>query len=104
MREVTQRRGLAIEWTVTSDRPPTPSDPDLIEVLLGTAAEQRLPHRVMHSGAMHDAQQMAKIARVAMIFVRSKDGRSHTPEEFSSIDDLVAGTELLTAALYRLAY
>ncbi|WQO61668.1 M20/M25/M40 family metallo-hydrolase (plasmid) [Sinorhizobium medicae] len=49
-------------------------------------------------------QQMAKIAKVAMIFVRSKDGRSHTPDEFSSIEDIVAGIEVLAAGLYCLAY
>jgi allantoate deiminase len=39
-----------------------------------------------------------------MIFVRSKDGRSHTPEEFSSIEDIVAGIRVLAGALYELAY
>jgi allantoate deiminase len=47
---------------------------------------------------------MAAIAPVAMLFVRSKDGRSHTPDEFSSIADIVAGIEVLAAALHRLAY
>ena len=58
----------------------------------------------MASGAGHDSQQMAKIAKIAMIFVRSKDGRSHTPEEFSSIEDIVAGIEVLAGALHALAY
>jgi allantoate deiminase len=39
-----------------------------------------------------------------MIFVRSKDGRSHTPEEFSSIPDIVAGIRVLAAGLHALAY
>ena len=58
----------------------------------------------MASGAGHDSQQMAKIAKIAMIFVRSKDGRSHTPEEFSSIEDIVAGIGVLAGALHALAY
>jgi allantoate deiminase len=58
----------------------------------------------MASGAGHDSQQMARIAKTVMIFVRSKDGRSHTPEEFSSIPDIVAGIKVLAAGLYRLAY
>jgi allantoate deiminase len=56
------------------------------------------------SGAAHDTQQIAGIAPVAMVFVRSRDGRSHTPEEFSTLDDMVAGIEVLAAALRRLAY
>ena len=58
----------------------------------------------MPSGAGHDAQQMSRICPVAMLFVRSKDGRSHTPEEFSSIPDIVDGIQVLTGTLYRHAY
>jgi allantoate deiminase len=58
----------------------------------------------MASGAGRDSQQMAKIARIAMIFVRSKDGRSHTPEEFSSIPDIAAGINVLAETLRALAY
>jgi allantoate deiminase len=39
-----------------------------------------------------------------MIFVRSKDGRSHTPAEFTSAEDAAAGIEILAAALHCLAY
>jgi allantoate deiminase len=56
------------------------------------------------SGAVHDTQRMAQQAKVAMIFVQSKDGRSHTPDEFSSIEHCTAGIEVLAAALYKLAY
>jgi len=44
----------------------------------------------MHSGAGHDSQVMAGRSNIAMIFVQSKDGRSHTPEEFTSVEDAVA--------------
>jgi len=39
-----------------------------------------------------------------LIFVRGKDGRSHTQEEFFSVDDIVAGIRLLAAGLQALAY
>jgi allantoate deiminase len=47
---------------------------------------------------------MADIARSAMIFVRSREGRSHTPEEFTSTEDAVAGIAVLAATLHKLAY
>jgi allantoate deiminase len=47
---------------------------------------------------------MAKIAKVAMVFARSKDGRSHTPEEFTSVEDSVAAIRVLAGALHELAY
>ena len=83
---------------------PCLSDPHLLQVMGSAAAELSMPHLVMPSGAGHDSQQMAIVAPVAMIFVRSKDGRSHTPEEFSSTEDIVKGTELLAESLHRLAY
>ena len=48
--------------------------------------------------------QVTSIAKMAMIFVRSKDGRSHTPEEFSSVADMVSGIKVLAAGLHTLAY
>jgi len=58
----------------------------------------------MASGAGHDTQQMARIAKTVMIFVRSEKGRSHTPEEFSTIGDIVSGIQVLAAGLHKLAY
>ena len=105
IREVASRRGLAIESRILFDHKPCRSDPGLVETLKQAAAEQSVPTLTMASGAGHDTQQIAAVAnKVAMIFVRSKDGRSHTPEEFSSVGDMVQGIKVLTAGLYALAY
>lgn len=104
MREVAERRGLEISWTHYVDHEPCLSDPGLVATFQEAAREQGIPFMTMPSGAGHDSQQMASIAKVVMIFVRSKDGRSHTPEEFSSIPDIVAGIRTLAAGLYKLAY
>lgn len=47
---------------------------------------------------------MAATCKVAMLFVQSKDGRSHTPAEFSALEHCVAGIEVLAAGLHRLVY
>jgi allantoate deiminase len=104
MREVADRRNLALEIRVTSDHAPCPSDPTLVALLQDAARAEGVPFMTMASGAAHDTQQMAKLARVAMIFVRSRDGRSHTQEEFSSIPDIAAGIKVLAAGLRRLAF
>ncbi|MDJ1466124.1 hydantoinase/carbamoylase family amidase [Nitratireductor sp. GZWM139] len=104
MLEVAARRGLDIDWNVMIDHEPTLSDPQLLGHLAKAAASQKVPVMTMASGAAHDAQQMAAITKVAMIFVRSRDGRSHTPEEFSSVEDMVSGIKVLAAALHGLAY
>lgn len=53
-------------------------------------ASMRLP-----SGAGHDGSMIGLIAPAGMIFVRTKNGRSHCPEEFSAPDDNVASVRAL---------
>lgn len=101
---VAERRGLKASWTIELDRPPCQCDPELVSLLERTARGQGVPFLTMHSGAGHDSQQMAEVAKVVMIFVRSVGGRSHTPAEFTTVDDAVAGITLLAGALYELAY
>lgn len=104
MREIAERRGLQISWTKPLDLPATSCDPAVVAALEQAAADEAIPFRRMHSGAGHDTQNIARIAKTAMLFVRSKDGRSHTPEEFTSVEDCVAAIRVLAATLYRLAY
>jgi allantoate deiminase len=104
MREVAARRGLTIEWDAGIDKAPCVSDPELVSCFREAAAEQGVATMTIASGAGHDTQQMAKIAKTVMIFVRSEKGRSHTPEEFSTISDIVAGIQVLAAGLHKLAY
>jgi allantoate deiminase len=104
MRDVAARHNLDISWTHTVDHAPCSCDPDLVAIIEESAREQEIPAMRMASGAAHDSQQMALKCPVAMIFVQSKDGRSHTPAEFSSVEHCVAGIEVLAAALHKLAY
>ena len=104
MREVAARRDLEISWEIIGDHEPRPCDPELVALYVDAAREQGVAAMTMPSGAAHDSQQMAQVARIGMIFVRSKDGRSHTPAEFTSVADATAGISVLAAALHRLAY
>lgn len=78
--------------------------PEIVAAIKATADEQGIRLGALPSGGRHDTQQMSRIARAGMIFVRSKDGRSHTPEEFSSIEDIVEAVKVLAGTLHRLAY
>jgi allantoate deiminase len=104
MQEIATRHDLDLTWEIMWDHDPQPCDPELVALLQKSAENQGTPHMLIPSGAGHDAQQMAQVARTAMIFVRSKDGRSHTPAEFTSAEDAAAGIEILAAALHCLAY
>ena len=104
MRDIAERRGLDIAWQTPLDLPPCICDPGIVGALERAGRQQDVPLIRLHSGAGHDTQNMAKIARAAMVFARSKDGRSHTPAEFTTVDDAVAAIDVLAAAMYELAY
>ena len=56
----------------------------------------------MNSGAGHDAMVMAEIAETGMIFVPSKKGLSHRPDEWTDYEDLQKGTEVLINIILNL--
>ena len=103
-RDMSAQWNVEVTWHVRSDTPPCICDSETVRLLETAAQEQGIPTMTMQSGAGHDSQIMAARSKVAMLFVRSKDGRSHTPEEFTTIEDAVAGIEVLAGALHTLAY
>jgi N-carbamoyl-L-amino-acid hydrolase len=54
------------------------------------------------SGAGHDAQEMARIVPMGMIFIPSKDGISHAPSEYSSPEDIANGANVLLQTILQL--
>ena len=72
------------------------------EEIRNAAGDLGLSHRQMQSGAGHDAQDMALICPVGMIFIPSKDGISHSPEEYSSPEDIANGANVLLATVLQL--
>ena len=55
----------------------------------------------MPSGAGHDAQDMARIGPVGMIFIPSIGGVSHSPKEFSRPQDIENGANVLLGAVMK---
>jgi hydantoinase/carbamoylase family amidase len=82
--------------------PAVPSDRTLVSALEEVA--HRHASRVMQlpSGASHDAQIMANLAPVAMLFVPSHDGLSHNANEYTAPADLLAGAAALVDAVQTL--
>ncbi len=80
---------------------PVPFDRKLVAMLEDLAEKRGLSCRRMISGAGHDAQMMARIAHVAMIFVPSAEGISHSPEEHTGDAELADGARLLLDAVLK---
>lgn len=96
------RRGVRLSSRLLADTSPAVLPAWLREVVAGTCAELDVPHRIMPSGASHDAQMINNVIPSGMIFVPSRDGISHSPEEWSSADDLATGIDVLAASLLAL--
>ena len=101
--EVCRRRGVALEVETLQRVAPVPCS-DLVRDAAERACE-RLGIRVheLPSGAGHDGMQLADLSPMGMIFVRSTDGVSHNPDEWSSREDCAAGAELLYHTVLDLA-
>ncbi len=94
--------GLSIEKRMSVE--PVAMDPALRGRMVASCEGRNLPYRVLPSGAGHDSQVMASVCPTAMIFVPSRKGVSHSPQEFSTHRALVEGMEVLRDVLYDLAW
>lgn len=74
-------------------------------VAAATAATEALgfSSRRMISGAYHDAMIMGRRVPVGMIFVPSRGGVSHHPDEYTAPEELDRGVAVLAGTLERLA-
>lgn len=103
MSAIARRRGLMFEYDVLSEIDPVRCDAAILAAVEDSARSLSASSRRLPSGAAHDAQSMADLAPVGMIFVPSKDGRSHSPAEWTSWESIELGANCLLRTLYRLA-
>jgi N-carbamoyl-L-amino-acid hydrolase len=100
---IAEKTGVAASSPrIISDNPPTPGDADLLAVLDAACETAGAKHRRMASGAGHDTAWMARITKAAMIFVPCVDGRSHSPDEFATTEDIALGAAVLLDAVKAL--
>ena len=94
-----QEKGVRINCTRTYAQTAQPCSPDL-SVQLGRAVKQTGGRGVsLPSGATHDASAMADLCPIIMLFVRSQDGISHKPEEFTAPEDMNTAIDVLARFL-----
>ena len=81
---------------------PAPTDARIRSLIAEAANELGLSTKSLPSGAGHDAQDMARLGPVGMIFVPSVGGISHSPKEFSRPGDIANGANVLLHTLLKL--
>jgi hydantoinase/carbamoylase family amidase len=81
------------------DNPSIILDSKLQDQLKKTGEMLELTSLVMDSGAGHDVMNMANKWPSGLLFIPCKDGISHNPDEFASLEDLEIGVKLLASHL-----
>ena len=87
--------GTDVRFVQFYESPAAITDPRIGDLIETSAAALGLSAQHMPSGAGHDAQSLAPIGPIGMIFVPSVDGISHAPTEFTSADDITNGANVL---------
>lgn len=99
-RRIADVRGTPISFNeIDVALTPAPTDERLRTVIETAAGSLGLSHRRLPSGAGHDAQDMAHVAPMAMIFVPSAGGISHAPQEYTAPADVASGVDVLLRTL-----
>ena len=102
-REIALRRKVEFAWEVVSKQDPIAMDARFVETAMRLATERGVKHRVMASGAGHDAMILASAGVPSlMLFVPSQGGVSHHPDELTSPKLLAGGIEFARALLRAL--
>jgi len=99
---IAEASGTKFDFKEINVNIPAPTDPRIRSVISEAATELGLSTYAMPSGAGHDAQDMARLGPVGMIFVPSVGGISHSPKEFSHPNDIANGANVLLHTLVKL--
>ena len=100
--EIGRLNGTTFHFSYEDISAPALTDKILQGMIATTAKQLDLSTKLMPSGAGHDAQEMAHIGPIGMIFIPSVGGISHSPKEFSNPGDIENGANVLLGALLRL--
>jgi N-carbamoyl-L-amino-acid hydrolase len=100
-KRVGEANGTTFDFKATHEDVPALSDPAIRAIIDDAAKELKLTTRHMPSGAGHDAQAMAQLGPMGMIFIPSIGGISHSPKEFSTATDIERGARVLMGAVLK---
>lgn len=99
---IAAQRGIDLKSETLIDEKPVAFSDTIINTITRVCESQKIDALPMPSGAGHDAAHIAHIAPAGMIFIPSRAGISHDPREFSTIEDIRRGAQVLLATLLEL--
>jgi len=100
--ELGARRGVELSSEWVSAEPPTLCAASIRDAIGEAITQLGEPALEIISGASHDAVHLAHLGPMGMIFIPSREGRSHCPEEWTDPDQVATGVAALLATVLRL--
>lgn len=93
--DIGERRGIPVMHELIQDLPPSPCDPELIEIMCEAVRKTGSSGRRMVSGAGHDTMVMSRFVPSILLFIRCLKGISHNPAESVTVEDVDQALEAL---------
>jgi ureidoglycolate amidohydrolase len=100
---ITAKRRVSIHSELLNADAPAVCAPLVVEALSESCRKHSLDFLPMVSRAYHDSLFMSRIAPTGMIFIPCRNGYSHRPDEYASLEDIARGTLVLAETLAALA-
>ncbi|MDO4581605.1 MAG: Zn-dependent hydrolase [Bacillota bacterium] len=101
-KEANKETRCKISYNLHVYKPAVAMDERLVDIVESICKENGQKYKTMGSSAGHDAKEFGLHVPTVMIFVPSKNGVSHSPEEFSAMEDIKIGTDLLLETIIRI--
>jgi len=101
--EISARRGVATRVELLNADAPADCAPFVVDALMAACQTHREKFMPMVSRAYHDSLFISRIAPVAMLFIPCRNGYSHRPDEYASIEDISRGARVLAETLASLS-
>lgn len=103
VQQISARRGVSARIELLNADSPAECAPEVVEALASSCRKVGENYLTMISRAYHDSLFMSRIAPAAMLFIPCRNGYSHRPDEYASIEDIARGTLVLAETLAELS-
>jgi len=100
---IAEQQDTVVAIAMISAEKPVEMHLEISELIEKSCISLGASYQMIHSGSGHDAMNMSRLVPTGMIFVPSKNGISHNPDEYTAYDDIMMGIDVLTETLYQLA-
>jgi allantoate deiminase len=103
VKDICDERHLRFKITPLAESGPVSLSGEIIDLMEKKARVNNIESLRIVSGAGHDSALFADLTETGMVFVPSENGRSHCPEEFTRVEDIGLGCEILIATAIELS-